>query len=203
MLIFKFRWAPCPLRSPRGNSGFAVEHLTLSRSLPLVHHYKETAAPHSSFSQVTIAMRPRKARAVGFRFEFSCCRNTVGPNMGRGGFDHAWGGWVSTVRDFKNYKWGKNMFRFLVSHPAAQEGERNKWDAVKERTVFLSACGQTKGWRRVTNVALFKSECCIFGLELKSQMALSRCSAQRMLTIKLFFFLSDGLMHRYNANMQQ
>lgn len=54
-----------PPGSEQGNSGFTVEHLTLSRSLPLVHHYKETAAPQFSFSQVTIVMRPRKARAVG------------------------------------------------------------------------------------------------------------------------------------------
>lgn len=52
----------------------------------------------------------------------------------------------------------------------------------------------------MTNVALFKFECCIFGLELKSQMALSRCSVTRMLT-KEIAFLSDGLMHKNNASV--
>lgn len=48
-----------------GEFWFPCQTLNPFRSLPLVHHYKETAAPHSSFSQVTIVMRPRKARAVG------------------------------------------------------------------------------------------------------------------------------------------
>lgn len=64
MLIFKIWEVPCPPEIHRGIRGFPVQHLTLSRSLPLVHHYKETTAPHFSFSQVTIETRPRKARAV-------------------------------------------------------------------------------------------------------------------------------------------
>lgn len=64
MLIFKMLASALPPGSARWgdfwNSGFPVEHLTLSRSLPLVHHHKETAAPHSSFSRVTIVTRARK-----------------------------------------------------------------------------------------------------------------------------------------------
>lgn len=74
-----------PPGSSQGNSGFAVEHLTLSCCLPLVHHYKETAAPHSSFSQVTIVMRARKARAVGLDLNSVAVETWWGPNMDRGG----------------------------------------------------------------------------------------------------------------------
>lgn len=52
------------------NSGFPVKHLTLSCCLPLVCRYKETAAPSSSFSQVTIVMRVRKAPTVGLDLNY-------------------------------------------------------------------------------------------------------------------------------------
>lgn len=73
-----------PPGSPRGNSAFTVEHLTLSRCLRLVHHYKEMVAPHSSFSQVTIAMRSRKARAVGLDLNSVAVETWWGLNMGMG-----------------------------------------------------------------------------------------------------------------------
>lgn len=74
-----------PPGSPQWNSGFAVKHLTLSRSLPLVHHYKESTAPHSSFSQVTIVMSARKTRAVGLDLNSVAVETWLGPNMVRGG----------------------------------------------------------------------------------------------------------------------
>lgn len=76
---------PAPLGLHRGNSGFAVEHLTLSCCLSLVCHYKEMAAPHSSFSQVTIEMRARNARAVGLDLNSVAVETQRGPNIGRGG----------------------------------------------------------------------------------------------------------------------
>lgn len=65
--------------------GFPVEHLTLSCCLWLVCHYKETAAPHSSFSQVTIEMRVRNAQAVGLDLNSVAVETPRGPNIGRGG----------------------------------------------------------------------------------------------------------------------
>lgn len=74
-----------PLGLHEGNCGFPVEHLTLSCCLRLVRHYKETAAPHSSFSQVTIEMRVRNARAVGLDLNSVAVETPRGPNIGRGG----------------------------------------------------------------------------------------------------------------------
>lgn len=65
--------------------GFPVEHLTLSCCLRLVRHYKETTAPHSSFSQVTIEMRVRNAQAVGLDLNSVAVETPRGPNIGRGG----------------------------------------------------------------------------------------------------------------------
>lgn len=50
---------------------------------------------------------------------------------------------------------------------------------AEKKEYFLSACGRTKGRRCVTNVALFRFKCCIFGLERRSQMALSRGSVRK------------------------
>lgn len=43
------------------------------------------AAPHSSFSQVTIEMRARNARAVGLDLNSVAVETQRGPNIGRGG----------------------------------------------------------------------------------------------------------------------
>lgn len=149
-----------------------------------------------------------KSPGCRFRFEFSCCRNLVGAEHGQGRVDHT-EGWVSTVRYLKNYQWGKTRLDLkkssLVSHPAAQEAEeREKWMRGRKRMDCFAFSLWTKGWRCVTNVALFKFECCIFGFELKSQMALGRCSALGMFFFfKKVAFFADGLMHRYNANVLQ
>lgn len=63
---------------------FWFRYRILSCCLPLVHHYKETAAPHSSFSQVTIVMRSRKARAVGLDLNSVAVETWWEPNMGIG-----------------------------------------------------------------------------------------------------------------------
>lgn len=62
----------------------------------------------------------------------------------------------------------------LVSHQDAQEaareeGRREMNERQKEKgPSSFQPRDRQKGGRCVTNVALFKSECCIFGLELKS-----------------------------------
>lgn len=163
-----------------GNSGFAVEHLTLSCYLSLVCHYKETAAPHSSFSQVTIEMRARNARAVGLDLNSVAVETQRGPNIGRGGSipERGVGFYCQIFEELP--VGGKNTFRFEKKQSRGREGRAREMDEKERRMDCFAFSLGTKGWRCVTNVALFKFECCIFGLELKPQMALGRCSTPKM-----------------------
>lgn len=175
-----------PPESTQGNLGFTAEHLTLSRSLPLIRHHKDMEAPppHSSFSQVTIETRPRKARAVGLDLNSVAAETRHGQTR----VDHASGGRGDcTVTDLRNYNW--KGAGDLVSHPRAEGRVREMNEKHKKRPSTHGGC--------VTNVALFKYECCIFGRELKSQMALGRCSTLRMFTERLIFSL------RHNAHILQ
>lgn len=134
---------PAPLGLHRGNSGFAVEHLTLSCCLSLVCHYKETAAPHSSFSQVTIEMRARNARAVGLDLNSVAVETQRGPNIGRGGSitERGVGFYCQIFEELP--VGGKNKFRFEKSSQGAEKEEQEKWMRRREEwTVLLSAWGQ-------------------------------------------------------------
>lgn len=126
-----------------GNSGFAVEHLTLSCYLSLVCHYKETAAPHSSFSQVTIEMRARNARAVGLDLNSVAVETQRGPNIGRGGSipERGVGFYCQIFEELP--VGGKTRLDLKKSSQGAEKEEQEKWMRRREEwTVLLSAWGQ-------------------------------------------------------------
>ena len=100
-----------PPESTRGYSGFTIEHLTLSCCLPLVHHYKETAAPHASCSKVTIATRPKKARAVGLDLNSVAVETLHGRTWVEAGRSHK-GGLGLYCQRFEKLQVVKNMFGF-------------------------------------------------------------------------------------------
>lgn len=110
-----------------------------------------------------------------------------------GSIMRAEGGGDCTVTDLRNYNW--KGAGDLVSHPRA-EGRVREINEKRKKRGLLSLWPSTHGGC-VTNAALFKYECCIFGRELKSQMALGRCSTLRMFTERLIFSL------RHNANILQ
>lgn len=103
-----------PPESTQGNLGFTAEHLTLSRSLPLIRHHKDMEAPpHSSFSQVTIETRPRKARAVGLDLNSVAVETRHDQTR----VDHASGGRGDcTVTDLRNYNWKGGVLCHIQEH---------------------------------------------------------------------------------------
>lgn len=117
-----------PPESTQGNLGFTAEHLTLSRSLPLIRHHKDMEAPPPPFSQVTIETRPRKARGCRFRFEFSCCRNTPRPNTGRSCERREGGLYCHRFEKLQLEGGGGSC----VTSKSRRKSERNEWEAQKE-----------------------------------------------------------------------
>lgn len=92
------------------NSGLPVKHLTLSCCLPLVCRYKETAAPSSSFSRVTIVMRVRKALNVGLDLNYFAVDTLEGAEQRR----------VNQAKEWKPTVTSKTHLGFLF-----------KWDWVR------------------------------------------------------------------------
>ena len=163
MLIFKT--CALPPGSQWGQFGFSLsKHLTLSWSLPLVHHYKETSAPTILILRGNHSDATKKSPGYRFRFESSCCRDAERSNMGRGGsitrgrggflLSHIWKIW----RRGKTCLCLKNSLSVVSTAHEAAEGERDEWEAGKEGTLFSfqPADGQKAdaGWQMLLSLNL-------------------------------------------------